>query len=246
MGRTRGRVRSSGRNSEFPGRLAARPREARSHTRKGPRTASRTSGRAWFGPGAPHSRKPTRARDSGPPRPENRGPCCVRPLPSSTFPAPWLPGVVHARGRGEAGASVTHLRTGSRKPRSAVQTGKAPEAAADQLPNSRSCACGAAIAELPSFPSFKPPANGGPNRGNPRGPASPGGRRDGRAGRARARARPRARAGSYVEPHYFSYCGSELALSLNMLISQVGGQRSRTGKILVQSREGGFSLKSPS
>ena len=64
----------------------------------------------------------------------------------------------------EAGASVTHLKSRGPESGTVAQTHTAPAAAAHQRPNSRLCACGAAIAELPSLPSFKPPANGGAKR----------------------------------------------------------------------------------
>lgn len=207
-------MRSSSGNSELRGAARPDPGRAQSHTRKGPGQPLARAG----GPGA----APELLGAASPPEPgkaARRGlrtagrAASARFLPS-TFPAPWLPGVVHARGRGGAGVSVTHLRTGSRKPRNAVQTRKAPEAAADQLPNSRSCASGAAIGELPSFPSFKPPANGGAKPREPacsRLPRGPPGRPRRKSPRTRtrtaARQLPR-------RAHYFSHCGSELALYL--------------------------------
>lgn len=88
------------------------------------------------------------------------------PLPGAP-PAPRLPGPCTPGSRG-GGAAVTHLGAGGREPGGVAPPGKAPAAAAAQLPNSRSCACGSTIAETPSFPSFKPPANGG---AGPREPA---------------------------------------------------------------------------
>lgn len=145
-----------GRGAQLP---AQRPPGSLSHE---------PAGLARAAPAAPRLLRAASPPEPGkrPPRPEHRGSVrgaasAPRPLPARHTPRSRLPGLVHARRRGEAGASVTRLRTPSRGPGNAAQPGKAPAAAADPLPNSRSCACGAAVAEPPSFPSFKPPANGG-------------------------------------------------------------------------------------
>ena len=99
-------------------------------------------------------------------------------------------------------ASATHPSTKGRESGTAAHTEKAPAPAALQLPNRRLCACGAAIAERPSLPPFKRPANGGAEpRASawsrlPRGP--PGRPRRGGEGGTRACANP------YVRAHYSS------------------------------------------
>lgn len=98
-GRTHGEECVAAAGTRNSGRRAARPRgSAKPHAQR-PRTASRTSGRARCGPGAPWSRKPARARESGPPGPETRGPRCVRPLPSQ-----HIPSSVASGGRARPGA----------------------------------------------------------------------------------------------------------------------------------------------
>ena len=128
---------------------------------KGPGVASRTK-QAGLGrdararcAGAPPGRLPDPSRARGPPRPENRGPCCVRGTPfiRSTLPVPGL-------GESCTPAAVTHPGNGTPDSGTAAQTEKVSAAATQKPPNSRLCACVAAIAEPPSLPSFKPPANG--------------------------------------------------------------------------------------
>lgn len=141
---------------------------------------------------------------------------------------PFVPRTLPAPERQEVVRTVTHLRTGSREPGTAAQTGKVPAAAADQLPNSRSCACGAAIAQPPSLPSFKPPANGGATPRESAGSRLPRGQQDDRAGTARA-----SRTGTRQPLSTYSPVISRTAalkfyfLSLNMLNSQVRRQISK-------------------
>lgn len=145
---------------------------------------------------------------------------------------PFVPRTLPAPERQEVVRTVTHLRTGSREPGTAAQTGKVPAAAADQLPNSRSCACGAAIAQPPSLPSFKPPANGGATPRESAGSRLPRGQRDDRAGTARA-SRTGTRTGTRQPLSTYSPVISRTAalkfyfLSLNMLNSQVRRQISK-------------------
>lgn len=120
--------------------------------RLGPRSCSEAQAQAGLG--------------ERPPRPDTAGLAAFAaplplgvPLPGAP-PAPRLPGSCTPGSRG-GGAAVTHLRAGGWEPGGVSPPGKVLAATAAQLPNSRSCACGTAIAQPPSFPSFKPPANGG-------------------------------------------------------------------------------------
>lgn len=201
-----------------------RARERRGATRaKAPGAASRASGRVRSGRApVPQLLGAANPRGSGRAAAEagDRGPGCVRgaaparrPPPRRT-PSSQASGVVHAR---VAGRRCGRHSPGSRGrgPGSVAPPGKTPAAAAAQLPNSRSCACETAIAETPSFPSFKPPANGGAEPREPacsRLPRGPPGRP-----RTRMRTRTRTCTGTRRLPRgsvwFLTACGSEVSLS---------------------------------
>lgn len=240
---------------EAQGPRETRSREdAQSHPRQRPRSdLSHEAGGSGSGRACPlrrrSSRPPARPQPdpSRGPRPaEAEEPRAVlrarHPLHPKHTPGSRPRGVVHAHGRGGAGAAVTHPGNGTPDSGTAAQTEKVSAAASHQPPNSRLCACVAAIAELPSLPSFKPPANGA---AEPREPASSRLLR-GPPGRPRRKAR--------------SLHTRTRRLSISPVISHTGGgsrvlphvsqrahfadreQRSGKGNTFTQSHEGDVSL----
>lgn len=216
------------------------PRARRATRAKGPGADSRPK-RAGLGRDAPPAPTPlTASSPPGLPRPARPS---RHPLPRSTLPSPGPQGVAHGRGRGLHGASVPHRRIWSLQSGPAAQPEKATATAADPLPDSRLCACGAAIAEPPSLPSFKPPANGGAKPRESAWSGLPGGRRD---GRARGAGSPRTRTCQHLrrDPLFLILAAALkfYVFCLNVLILRIRRQRDGKRKVFAQSRESDFSL----